>query len=353
MVSGVVSWVYRIQKAFRNHPKYQVILAQVGTNVPKSPLYDVILEHQADFNAFFEGIPEAIVIPNWVYHTIPWLCELNQQGARLHIIGIGHSDTAEEYYNPLIWAEPGISHYVGVSPVVVEALKTRLPHRKPDVTEIVYGIDVPDDFHHTYQTNPIRLIYAGRIVQKQKRVMDFALLVQALLQYQVDFHFTIAGEGTEEEALRQALAYAKRGRRVSFIGAVAPQDMAALWRAHDVFLQVSDYEGTSVSMLEAMAEGAIPIVSDASSGVRNVIRPGRNGFVAPVGQIEVVAAFIQRLVQNPHWLPVMGHNAYQTATQYTLPQHAKQYEALFDRVRTGSPPMWRPGHPVIPQFSAQ
>jgi|GEM_PF-2812822 len=348
IVSGVVSWVYRLKKAFDNHPNYQIILVQIGKNHAKDEQYDLLLEDKPSFDAFFRSVPKGIIIPNWVFHTIPWLCQFNKRGANLQIIGVCHSDTAEEYYNPLVWAEPGVSHYVAVSPTIESTLKALMPARRSDVTQIIYGIDVADRLKRRYQTKPIRLVYAGRIVQKQKRVLDFPRLVEILIERGVNFQLKIAGAGTAEPILRTALR--KHGRYVSFLGKVAPQNVPKLWRANDIFLQVSDFEGTSVSMLEAMAEGLIPVVTDSSSGVRSVIQPGQNGFVVPIGNMNDTATVIETLAQHPDWLPAIGGNAHQTAQQYNLPQHAKQYEALFDKVMQRPAPKWESPRAWKPSF---
>lgn len=46
--------------------------------------------------------------------------------------------------------------------------------------------------------------------------------------------------------------------------------MDAFWKGQDVFVNVSEYEGTSLSMLEAMGYGCVPVVTDVS-GAREFI----------------------------------------------------------------------------------
>ena len=62
------------------------------------------------------------------------------------------------------------------------------------------GVEVPAKLRRPYQCRPMRLIYAGRVVQTQKRVMDFAPLVEALARRGVDFRFTIAGQGRDRSS---------------------------------------------------------------------------------------------------------------------------------------------------------
>src|SRR5690606_40887156 len=57
----------------------------------------------------------------------------------------------------------------------------------------------------------------------------------------------------------------------------------------DVFIQCSDFEGTSNSMLESMAQGTIPVVTQTESGLAGIITPGANGFLVQVGDMEAMA----------------------------------------------------------------
>jgi glycosyltransferase involved in cell wall biosynthesis len=56
----------------------------------------------------------------------------------------------------------------------------------------------------------------------------------------------------------------------------------------DIYVSTSLYDGTSVSLLEAMASGCFPVVSDIPSN-REWIRDGENGFLVPVNDEQYLA----------------------------------------------------------------
>jgi glycosyltransferase involved in cell wall biosynthesis len=80
---------------------------------------------------------------------------------------------------------------------------------------------------------------------------------------------------------------------VRIIDGVAYEDLSDLYRLATVSVSVPFSDGTSMSVLEAMASGSAPIVSDLPS-LREWIRDGWNGYlVAPSGK----DALAQRIVQ--------------------------------------------------------
>jgi hypothetical protein len=107
--------------------------------------------------------------------------------------------------------------------------------------------------------------------------------------------------------------------------------MPAIWSAHDVFVQLSDYEGTSVSMLEAMAYGNVPVVT-RTSGVKNVVESGENGFVVDIADVGAAADAVSHLAGNRDRLTAMGQRARAGVRRFEMREHAARFVSVLDRV---------------------
>jgi glycosyltransferase involved in cell wall biosynthesis len=75
-------------------------------------------------------------------------------------------------------------------------------------------------------------------------------------------------------------------KRVTLLGTRPPEDMEAHFRAADFFVQTSHREGCSYSILEALACGTPPLVTDIPSSRRLV---GNAGSLTPVGDAAALA----------------------------------------------------------------
>src|SRR5262249_25890458 len=153
--------------------------------------------------------------------------------------------------------------------------------------------------------------------EEQKRVFDLLRLAEALHRRQVDFQLRILGEGPEkEEVVRgvRRLAPALAGR-IFLQRQVLPAEMGSELRATDVCVLVSQYEGTSLFMLEGMASGCVPVVTRVS-GTAGVIDHGVNGFAVPVGNVEEMARVIQGLDEDRSLLQRMGARAHERLSRF-------------------------------------
>ncbi len=103
----------------------------------------------------------------------------------------------------------------------------------------------------------------------------------------------LAGSGSQEESLRRLpLEPAAR-----FLGWLEPAALdAELQRAH-VYVSTARSDSTSVSLLEAMAAGCFPIVTDIA-GNREWIRDGENGLLFPSAHDEALARCLERACKD-------------------------------------------------------
>jgi GT2 family glycosyltransferase/glycosyltransferase involved in cell wall biosynthesis len=100
----------------------------------------------------------------------------------------------------------------------------------------------------------------------------------------------------------------------------------------DIFVDASLHEGFGLFPLEAMACGAVPIVSD-SGGVNQYVRSGENGIViAEINRPEKYVAAILALAQNKTQLESLKIGAQKTATGYAAETMFCEYDAFLRKI---------------------
>ena len=88
------------------------------------------------------------------------------------------------------------------------------------------------------------------------------------------------------------------GREVTMEGFVDEERMRALYRESDLYVSLSRSDSTSQSLLEAMATGLLPLVSDIA-GNREWVTHRREGYLVPVGDPEALACAIAEAARDP------------------------------------------------------
>jgi glycosyltransferase involved in cell wall biosynthesis len=129
---------------------------------------------------------------------------------------------------------------------------------------------------------------------------NVSLLIRAVplvLREEPGTKFLIAGDGVEKEDLAMQVKRLNLSAFVQFLGRVPHQEMHRLLAETDVYVSTSPYDGTSVSLLEALASGAFPVVADIPSN-REWIADGDNGFLVPQENENVLAKRIVEVIRN-------------------------------------------------------
>ena len=114
------------------------------------------------------------------------------------------------------------------------------------------------------------------------------------------FRFTVVGDGSLRTELETQARELGLGESLTFTGFLPEPDLQRLMHAADIFVSCSSSDGTSVSLLEAMAAGAFPIVTDLPAN-REWIQADENGILFPVGDIDALARAIQRSADDSVW----------------------------------------------------
>lgn len=156
----------------------------------------------------------------------------------------------------------------------------------------------------------------------------------------------IAGEGSlRAEHERMAAALLPAGR-YQFLGRLAPADLAGWLGRADVYLSASLSDSTSLSLLEAMAAGAVPVVSDIE-GNREWVVDGDGARLFPCGDAAALGELLDHVLADPGWRAhARARNAEVIAERGDWHHNFARIEAAFAALAAGRPLPADPGAPA-------
>lgn len=223
----------------------------------------------------------------------------------LYIVAVIHNDE-DIYYDNYLSNKELIDSWITIS----DRIENKII--KSGVTrEKIHRFYWKRNTHRSIRNNKrIKIGYAGRIVIIQKRIDLIIRIARILKEREVDFIMEIAGGGESEQFLLDYIAMNGLSDNVSYVGVIAHDRIQDFWSRQDIYLSCSDYEGHSISQYEAMATGAVPVVTD-TSGARDDVQDGYNGFVLPVGDVEGLVNKLIYLDNNKVEIQLMSERCIQ------------------------------------------
>jgi glycosyltransferase involved in cell wall biosynthesis len=122
--------------------------------------------------------------------------------------------------------------------------------------------------------------------------------------------FIIKGTGPLEGYLKRLVEKLNISKHVRFVGLVPYDEVAQYLCASDIYVSTCFVDSTSVSLLEAMACGLPPVVTDIL-GNREWIENGENGFLFPPKNPTALAEKVIQLIENQSLRKRFGERCFQ------------------------------------------
>ncbi len=122
------------------------------------------------------------------------------------------------------------------------------------------------------------------------------------------------GNGSQGSLLRKLFTDGAVLEQVHFPGQVSQNELPEFFRSADLYISASHSDGTSISLLEAMACGRPALVSDIP-GNQAWVEPGVQGWLFPDNDAEALAANIVLAHEKINLLPGMGQAARRLAKE--------------------------------------
>lgn len=136
-------------------------------------------------------------------------------------------------------------------------------------------------------------------LEKRKRVHDIIDAVHLLHDRGNKVRLCVLGDGPELQSLQKRASEKGLSDFVHFLG--FERDVLRYLLQSKIYVQASDNEGLSLSLVEAMAAGLVPISTVAGSE-RDHIKDGENGYLIPIGNPPEMAEKIQATVEENNYM---------------------------------------------------
>jgi glycosyltransferase involved in cell wall biosynthesis len=152
--------------------------------------------------------------------------------------------------------------------------------------------------------------------------------------------FFLVGEGPLLPALQQQAAALNLGDRFVFHGFA--KDVAAVVSAFDLSVFPSLWEGTPLTVFEALAMGK-PIVATDADGLLDVLTDDRDAMIVPKRDAAALARAIVRMMDDEPLRMRLGAEARITGQQYDIAAFVRKMERLYEILHRVSRPTNRRG----------
>lgn len=174
-------------------------------------------------------------------------------------------------------------------------------------TEVIPNFCAIPETRLTKAHDRINIIFARRFFT-YRGTQIFADAVKRILDKYDNVYVTVAGEGPDEQYMRNTLG---SYNHVEFIKFQSQDSSKIHTDKHIAIVPTIGSEGTSLSLLEAMASGCAPIATNVG-GMTNIILDHYNGLLINPDKEELYEA-MDFLISNKKVLNELSDKAFETA----------------------------------------
>jgi glycosyltransferase involved in cell wall biosynthesis len=205
----------------------------------------------------------------------------------------------------------------------------------PDVHPIVGPMPVaPDLFHPGATRAPDRLLFIGKL-NEQKGIV--ALLEALARMHAKPYLDVVVGIGSDSAPARTLAESLGIGDRIAWHPLLAQSALAELYRSNTVFVAPMTGEGLGLVAIEAALSG-MPTVAFASGGLTDIVVPERTGVLVPPGDVDALAAALDRVLAQPDQGAALGAAARAHALATFAPDAvARRYADVYRGVLATAP----------------
>ena len=217
------------------------------------------------------------------------------------------------------------------------------------------GVPIPKKQAIQYPSSSIiRIVYAGRLSQKQKRVID---LVQAFITCAKTYpqtHYTLIGDGGEKSYIQKLIHQNGLRDRIILTGTLRGEAYKEKLLEQQIIVLLSDYEGMPGSLMDGMSCGLIPL-SLKTTGIESLIQHEENGFIVKDREKDFIET-LGKLIDSTEREQLATKARQRIIEDFSLESAAKAWISFYqDLIEVSGPKAYfvPPSHVELPALSSE
>jgi glycosyltransferase involved in cell wall biosynthesis len=206
---------------------------------------------------------------------------------------------------------------------LASAMQNLIPEKKIDILIANFGINLIP-----VQTEKEKIFYSNRLHKKLYRV-DFILRAFAKFKSKPnreEWKLIVGAVGEETDQLKALAAELNILSSTEFVGWLQQEDNARNYAKATYYISIPESDATSISVLEAMASGCIPILSNLPSNMEWVSH-GKTGVVVENVQSDFISEAFEMNLSNASEL-----NKQRIDRDGTKEANRKKFISLYEKI---------------------
>ena len=153
---------------------------------------------------------------------------------------------------------------------MIEAMKAL--HPQGNYKLLQYGIDP------IQALDKEKIVYSNRLHEPLYRIEKVIKYFKEFSAQNPDWKLVIAGTGSQTELLKSLANNSEITEKISFVGWQKKPENSVWYAKSSIYISIPSSDGTSVSVLEAMSAGCLPILSDIAVSYEWIVN-NENGII--------------------------------------------------------------------------
>jgi len=169
------------------------------------------------------------------------------------------------------------------------------------------------------------VVISTRNLEPLYGVITLIKAIPLVLRKVPEAQFVIIGDGAQRNILENEVKSQGVSGNTTFVGWVQHGRLPRYLAASDVYVSTSLSDGASISLMEAMASGLAPVVTDIPAN-RSWISDGESGLLFPVRDAEALAERIVYLIEHKEVRKRFGNVSREIVTERA--EHKKEMDRV-------------------------